>query len=935
MIMGKYYTFEEIAGDMLEDQRFVKNWADSVGRGVAQKAYFSGRAPLKAYFMDPDKTKPWWTSKKDVIKKVKKERDSLVKELPLGDRLVAWYNNEPTESMIDEFMRGRRQDLRNIVDMELTFRKDRRKYIESMLADGAGNDKAVRALSKVMKTIASGNATDYDTIAVNVGKSLRENWQPLNPWHKYTLQDYHRDGSEILEGLRRQGKIRVLSRGKVRRSVVDLETGRASGPWKDTVSREVTVLDPDMLELQARARKVLIAQRIGVVSDRDKLYVVPNKKTYVDARGNDTGISIVTRRASENYDKILVDRDFAKMLNHTMSVQYETDDQFAGFMEDVVRFRDPRGNAKYWDDLNHFRALIIQRGEQGYGFMQTVRWHRTRGKPFTVSAQIDGRGRVYYTGYLSPTGGEVVRPFLNSAVEKDFGKSQLNELMRQTGALIGPATEALTQAGRTEIFMRNERDILSLGELLMSNTQRDRKVREFLTHPLIRELEGEEVPKMSRLALEYARVHKHTGGRLDDPNAYRGYKTKLMIENDASSSGAQIIGLSTRDRSIAINSNVLATTQKNRLYDLVAMDTVSDPEFQNIPALKGAGIAWTDLQKAAKAQNMVSFYGAGKATQAANIEAKFASVLGKKGYTVVTKDDFKAAVAPIDKAIKDAEYIGAMDTASELRALKRELAEVVNGEVPVGKQLLNDATDFHPDVGAFVEKLTSPRVGIVGPEDFKRVSEIMSRHLAERAPVTQKFVQFWNLAAKEFVEETKAVDIPWVTFDGKTLYQRYRPKIQTSIEFYDPESRRMVRNIYEDSAEDGKLRGKASISRARIGTGVNGNHMNDATIVRQFHLWGANNNVSTATIHDAFFTNIGDVDEARAALREIYADAVESETIRNTLLAMKKQGMSEETYQMLLRRAKEDGLIDPPNAVTREDVLAAIPKGWDWYGIGP
>jgi hypothetical protein len=248
---------------------------------------------------------------------------------------------------------------------------------------------------------------------------------------------------------------------------------------------------------------------------------------------------------------------------------------------------------------------------------------------------------------------------------------------------------------------------------------------------------------------------------------------------------------------------------------------------------------------------------------------------------------------------------------------------------------LRDAAGLHPDVDTFVERLSNVRVGIVGPEDFKKVSEIMSRHLAERAPVTQKFVKFWNAAAKAYVEETQAVDIPWVTFDGKTLFQRYRPKIQTSIEFFDPESKRMVRNIYEDAAKDATLLGKASISRARIGMGVNGNHMNDASIVRQFLLWGRKNNIPTATIHDAFFTNIGDVSKAKDALREIYADAVESETILNTLKKMRELGLSDESYRALVEQARNDGLIDPPNAITREDILKKIPPGWDWYGIGP
>lgn len=211
----------------------------------------------------------------------------------------------------------------------------------------------------------------------------------------------------------------------------------------------------------------------------------------------------------------------------------------------------------------------------------------------------------------------------------------------------------------------------------------------------------------------------------------------------------------------------------------------------------------------------------------------------------------------------------------------------------------------------------------------------MSKHLAERAPITGKFVQFWKLAAKSFINETQMVDIPWVTFDGKVLYQRYRPKIQTAIDFIDPVTGRRVRNIYQDSATEGTLIGKSSLVRASIGFGVNGNHMNDASLVRQFHLWGRKNSVGTATIHDAFFTNIGDASPARNALRVIYADALEGDTIRSTLAQMRKEGLSEATYQMLIAKAKEDGLIDPPNKITRKDILAPIPPGMDWYGIGP
>jgi SPP1 gp7 family putative phage head morphogenesis protein len=929
-VFGKYYTFEEIQQSQLDNERFAKAWEARVGRSIARNLLYTGKTPLFTWFQGP--------IGRDEFKFKKQLKKFLEANVP-GAKLFYKFKKEPDLFTISRFLRNRREDIRSIIDLEFLFNKNKKNYLDELIEENVGGKFAIDAITKVLGLVADGSSTDYDSLAINIGKSLRKNYKLTDkhvfPFFNPTLRDYHADGSQILTALQEKKFIRVTKRGVTRRSVLDLETGRGSGPWRDTVSREVSILNPDMKELQVANRKLLISRRIGQTSARDKLYVRAGEKTYFDARGNNTGVPIITRRANGNYDKLLIDKDFANMLNHTMSVDYEVDKEFATFMDEVVRFRDPRGNVKKYDDLNDFRKLILTRGDQGYSLMQTVKYYRDTGKTFNVQARIDGRGRVYYDGWLTPTGGEVVRPFLNTAKAEFINEGTVRELMLQTGAMIGPGTEALTQAGRMEIFLRNRQSILELGRLQTNPTQRDRRIREFLEHPLIRELDAEEVAKISRLALEYSRIHDWVDGDFTNVAKLRKYKTKLMIENDASASGAQIIGLSTGDRDISVNSNVVPTTQKNRLYDLVAMDTVSDPEFLKIKALVDANISWEDLQKAAKAQNMVSFYGAGKATQAANIEAKFASVLEKKGYVVITREEVRGINNIIDKKIKDSEMLGADQVALGLRQLKRELNEVIEGEAPVGNELLQAARDSHPDVEAFVDKLTNVRAGLVGPSDFKAVSEIMSRKLAERAPVTLKFVQFWKEAAKAYVDETQKVDVPWVTFDGKTLFQRYRPKIQTSIEFFDKEAGRMVRNIYEDRAEDGKLLGKASLMRAGIGMGVNGNHMNDATIVRRFHLWGRKNGIETATIHDAFFTNIANADKVKFALREIYADALEGDTIENTLKALKSGGLSNETYKKLRQKAIEDGLINPPNKLTRKDIMAPIKPGYDFYGIGP
>jgi SPP1 gp7 family putative phage head morphogenesis protein len=837
-IMGKYYTFDDIQTNQLKDQRFIDAWRRTEGKKLATKLFLSGRAPLRLYFR---KFTDKYPTKEKLVKNFLKNNPRIKKTYDLYKLLSK--EKEPSDSWWVQAVSRNNETIRRILDLEFLIIK---KKPTSKIFD----EKALDSLSKIAKLITSGQSTDYDGLAINIGKQFAKDFENIIPFSSHTLKDYHKEGSLILDLFKQQGLIKVQFRGKTRRGILDLDTGRVSGGYKETISREVTVVDKGLLKLQEAERRVLISRRLGVTSDRDRLFVKAGKKTFFDARGNDTGIPIISRDKFADYDAKQIDRDIALMMNHVSNVQYGVDLEFVSFMDDLVRFRDPRGNSKFYDSINEFRHEILNRGEQGYGLMSTAKYHAQRNKNFRTQVFIDSRGRVYHRGYLTPTGGELVRPFLNSGTPKTMTPGAMRELRIQLGAMLGTGTEALTQAGRLEVFRRNESKLKEIGELLLAKTQRDRRLREFLEHPLVRGMEGAEVPKLARMALEYTRVYNHVDGDFSNLNKLSTYKTKLMIENDASSSGAQIIGLSTGDRAVSLASNVLPTTQKNRLYDLVAMDTVNDPEFLKIPALRDAALTWEDLAKAAKAQNMVSFYGAGDATKTANVAGKLSKVLDDKGFVTVTKDNLNAQLRVIDGKIKIANRQGAVGVEAELTSFRKELIELINSNEPVGRTLLKQALDIHPDTADFVNKLTNARRGIIGPKEFAEVSRIMSRNLSERAPVTDKFINYWKQVAKVFVEETQKVDIPWVTFDGKIMTQRYRSKIQERIEFTDPVSGRKIANIYEASAEDGKFLGKGSLNDARIGLGVNGNHSNDAVIVRQFHLWGRRNNVETGTIHD-------------------------------------------------------------------------------------
>jgi len=1053
-IMSKYYTLDNLADNLLKDQRYIDNWRSREGAKLAKKIYFTGRSPLRVYFRK-------LTEKYPTTKKFKEYL--LNNFIPLRKEYLAFkklFNKEPTDAWFTRQMASIRENYRYLVDLEFLNLK---KIPTSRIMD----DKALNSITKIAKLISSGQSTDYDGLAIAIGQQFSKDFANIIPMTKNTLKHNHTEGSRILNLMESSGYIKVQFRGRTRRGVFDVETGRASGGWADTISREVTVIDKGLIRLQEAERRTVIARRLGVTNPRDQLYVKANNKTFFDARGNNTNIPIISAEKFPDYDAKQIDRDMAKMMNHVSNTEYEVDGEFFDFMDDIVRFRDPRGKSKYYDSINGLRHEILNRGEQGYGLMTTAKWHRQRAKPFKTQVFIDSRGRVYHRGYLTPTGGELVRPFLNSAQSVSMTPIALRELRIQLGAMIGPGTEALTQAGRLAIFNRNEKAIRELGQILQATTQRDRRMRQFLEHPLIKGEEGAHVAKMARFALEYTRVYNHVDGDFTsgynktifgeshnladvlkvhkkieefkpqvvyhefwedaetiswakknnfdlrpgdlsykekdrlikkyggateqfhrdreafmykqiknaDPNVRNAfllgndhifdkgsiiakepnlrkihangkvyeakldklstYKTKLMIENDASSSGAQIIGLSTGDRKISMLSNVLPTPQKNRLYDVIAQDTINDPDFNKIPSLRNAGLTWEDVAKGAKFQNMVAFYGAADATRTATVAKWMRKVLDNKGFTSITKADLNDQLRVINNKIKVAERLGATASVDNLKAFRSELLELVNKNTPVGRELLKQALEIHPDTADFVNKITNARKGIISPKDFTDLSKIMSKHLAARAPVTDNFINFWKVVARNFVTDTQSVDIPWVTFDGKIMRQRYRPKLQERIEFTDPVTGRKVANIYEARAEDGKLIGKSSIQEAAGGLGVNGNHSNDAVIVRAFHLWGRKKNIGTGTIHDAFFTNLGHAEDAKQALRTIYADALNGDTVRKTLKQMRKEGLSWTKYRELLALAKKQGLIDPPNKITRKEILAPIKEGEDWYGIGP
>ena len=612
-------------------------------------------------------------------------------------------------------------------------------------------------------------------------------------------------------------------------------------------------------------------------------------------------------------------------------------------------------------------------------------------------------------------------------------------------------------------------------------------MRAILNTDLVNRIEGEELNKFFRFATESAKidnflidktplisrakVNYYTKQNLEK---LKDYQISLALEQDASSSGAQIIALTTRNKQLGELSNVVPTTQKRRLYDEIAAATFNDPRFRRMNVR--LGLSEKDLRKAAKAQNMVTFYGAGEKTGILNVERKLAKVLGRGGNTLVVKtSDRDTVLAEISARIARYQRFDP-ETTEQLRQLRNNVKDIFNKGVDPGDDIMEQLFFLDPQTKDMVGKMTKAYGKVVTPADFKMIANLMSEQLSEQVPILKEFTKFFGRLAEDYLTtadpskagfdwksilisslrgnakkgftvddaltktlgfETRArfsealglkagepitekilrrfgfwrpdgnlakilfgnttpndrrtgakyfktdilgigdklqvevftankmpkswTNIPWVNFDGKIIEQNFTQSFQEKLRYKDIDGN-WVTNLLqvqqktssswwdETLNKSGKINDIADVTKARTAFAVNGNHSNDATIVKRFHLWGKKNNVETTTIHDAFFANAEEMVKARNGLRSTYANALESNSIKLTLDEMRARGMSREIYLKYLNEAIELGLIPvagrsrvggrlmkESDILTTEDILQEVPSGFEndygWYGV--
>lgn len=246
--------------------------------------------------------------------------------------------------------------------------------------------------------------------------------------------------------------------------------------------------------------------------------------------------------------------------------------------------------------------------------------------------------------------------------------------------------------------------------------------------------------------------------------------------------------------------------------------------------------------------------------------------------------------------------------------------------------------------------------GVKDPKARRVGAKYMKLEFAQVAKVSEVEVFHANKLPKSWT------NVPWVNFDGKVIEQNFTQTFEERLRYRDKDGNWFVNILQVPQKTEaswweqvinksGKINDIADATKARTAFAVNGNHSNDAVIVKRFHLWGKQNGVPTSTIHDAFFANAADMLKARQALREIYATTLENNVILMTLDEMKARGLPQELYDKYLNEAIESGLIPVVGRskingrLMREedilkvpDILKRVPgdfkTDYGWYGVG-
>lgn len=462
---------------------------------------------------------------------------------------------------------------------------------------------------KFAKRLSLADNPDRDQLAVSLGRDL---YNSAN--YRGSRNEWYNLGLKILEDADDKGFYKLETFGVQKRRMKSRNFGAYFGPYYDTFAVNLRIVDPRIQEYAKLNRKIDAGLRVGVTDKRNRLLIRKGYKTYFVDDGiygmYDTRIPITSTGSFSDFPAAVIDDDMTAALNWAAQAEYKVDPDFHDFIEKLMSFQDDKGKAQYYNELNHYREYILERGD-AYERFKAMSWLRKKDVAFSNHPFLDHRARIYERGFIGPQSGETFRPFLNTKDAKVLGVDGYYNFQDQIGGFLGGLSDhfedkynSLSIQGRQQVAILWRKELIKLGDHMRRGKPND--IRKILESDFLAQIDGEEQGKALRFAIEMSKLNEYLGGDYSAGSLAKlsNYKTALALEQDASSSGAQIVALTTKNRQLAELSNVVPTNAKQRLYDIVAAETVNDPRFKAMN--ERLGLTEKDLRRAAKGGIMVT-----------------------------------------------------------------------------------------------------------------------------------------------------------------------------------------------------------------------------------------------------------------------------------------------------------------------------------------
>jgi len=375
---------------------------------------------------------------------------------------------------------------------------------------------------KFAHRLSLADSPDRDQFAVALGRDLY-NLANLNGWRR----QWYDLGMKILNSKNVSKFFEVETFGVQKRRMKSRMSGQYFGPYYDTMAYNIRVVDPRIQEYARLQRKVDIGLRVSVTDDKNRLVFREGYKTYHIDNGilglEDTRIPITSTSSFSDFPEEFVDKNMVDALTWASKSKYRIDEDFYDFVDKLLYFKDDKGKAAYYDGLNEYKHYISARGD-AYERFKAMDWLRASGKAFSNHPFIDHRARVYDRGLIGPQSGESFRPFLNTEIEKNFSPDDFFNFQDQIGSFLGGLSDefegnfnSLSNTGRQKVAQKWRKDLVDIGNLMLSRKPND--IRKILEHPTVHMVEGEELGKFFRFAIETAKIDnylKKTAGNFPD-----------------------------------------------------------------------------------------------------------------------------------------------------------------------------------------------------------------------------------------------------------------------------------------------------------------------------------------------------------------------------------------------------------------------------------